>query len=197
MSTIGAVILAAGASSRFGRSKQIAVYLGEPLVRRVLVAAVQAGSSPIAVVAGEGAGAIGSHLSGLPYDLVLNERWHEGIASSVRAGVQHLIARTEKLKAIVILACDQPFVDAHTVRQLIDLHQESGKAIAACGYGGTVGIPAVFACSRFHALLELEGDHGAKALIIAQPDDLATLDFPDGAIDIDTPADYQRLIAAN
>ncbi len=191
---VAAIILAAGGSTRFDRAKQLAEYHGESLVRRALAAAHQAGCSPVVVVAGEDAGAIEAHLHGLPHVLIRNQQWRDGIGASIRAGVKHLLADEAQLEALVILACDQPRVDAQTLGCLVDLQRTTGKAIAACAYAGTVGVPALFDRSCFPALLALEGDHGAKALILARPNDLVTFEFPSGAIDIDTSADYERLI---
>jgi molybdenum cofactor cytidylyltransferase len=97
------------------------------------------------------------------------------------------------LEAVVLVACDQPFVDARTIAALLAEQATSGKAIVASSYANTLGIPALFGRSCFEALLALPDDSGAKALIESRPDDVAQIEFEQGAIDIDTPADFQRL----
>jgi molybdenum cofactor cytidylyltransferase len=73
------------------------------------------------------------------------------------------------------------------------LRLTSGKPIIASAYAETIGIPALFDRSCFPDLLRLKGDSGAKGIILAQPHDVASFDFPSGEIDIDTPADYEKL----
>lgn len=193
MSRIAAIVLAAGASSRFGKPKQLAMFRGKTLVRHAVSAAIAARCDHVAVVAGEHAREIQSELEGMACDVVTNHEWREGLAGSIRAGLQHLLTDDHDIEAILLLACDQPLVDAESLRQLIELPQATGKAIAASAYAGTLGIPALFVRSVFPKLLELTGDRGAKELILSRPDDTASFDFPAAAIDIDTASDYERL----
>jgi molybdenum cofactor cytidylyltransferase len=86
---------------------------------------------------------------------VKNEHWKHGIGTSIRTGVQHLIDTGASVDAIVILVCDQPFVDAALIKQLIALHAKTRKAIVASGYADTLGVPAIFDRSCFSELLAL------------------------------------------
>jgi molybdenum cofactor cytidylyltransferase len=79
------------------------------------------------------------------------------------------------------------------ISNLIAAHEKSGKPIVASSYSGTLGIPAFFDRSCFETLLALPDNSGAKALITARPDDVAAVLFEAGAIDIDTPADFEQL----
>ena len=97
--------------------------------------------------------------------------------------------------AVVLLACDQPFVDAGTVAMLIKKQEASGKPIVASAYADTLGIPALFDRSCFESLLALPDDSGAKALIESSLHDVAQVEFKEGAIDVDTPADFERIVA--
>jgi len=97
------------------------------------------------------------------------------------------------LDASLLLTCDQPFVTAAVLAQIIQLRLTSGKPIVASAYASTLGIPALFDRSCFPDLLRLEEDSGAKKIILAQPHDVASFDFPAGEIDIDTAADYEKL----
>ncbi|MCA1659304.1 MAG: nucleotidyltransferase family protein [Verrucomicrobiaceae bacterium] len=125
--------------------------------------------------------------------LVENPDWRRGMGTSICCGLQHLIASTPELNAAVVMACDQPFVDARVVGALMAEQERSGKAIVASNYANTLGIPALFDRSCFEALLGLPDDSGAKALIESRRDDVASIEFEKGAIDIDTPADFERL----
>lgn len=188
---IAAIVLAAGGSIRLGEPKQLLDFRGQPLVRRVTEAALAGGCSPVAVVVGRDGEAIAAALEGLAVQLVPNKNWEEGIGSSIRAGTEAL----PDCDALVIATCDQPHVDADLIRRLIRTQEEMQRPIVASAYSGTCGVPAFFAQRYREELLSLPNGHGAKTIINRHPADVATVDFPEGAIDIDTPADYRALQA--
>ena len=186
---IAAVILAAGASSRFGKPKPLAQFRGEALVMRAIRAATLAGCAPVCVVTAEASELWRSELADCAAVLIPNPDWSEGIASSIRAGVQCV----QKSEAVLLMTCDQPLVDAAALRQLIDLRLTSGKPIAATAYAKTIGIPALFDRSFYSRLLCLRGDEGAKSILLAHRPEVAEYSFPDAAIDVDTPGDLEQL----
>ena len=189
--SVGAVVLAAGGSIRLGTPKQLAIFQGEPLVSRIVAAAKDAGCAPVVVVAG--AVQITPVLAGLPVSIIEHPNWSNGLGSSIAVGVKHAVTITTDLDAVILLSCDQPFVNAATLRQLIQLHLENGKTIVASAYAETLGIPALFARSCFGDLLQLRGHSGAKGIILARRHDVVPFNFPAAAIDIDTTADYEKL----
>ena len=191
--SIGAVVLAAGGSARFAKPKQLAIFRGETFVRRIVAAANDAECAPIVVVVGRDAAQITAELAGLPVSIALHPNWSNGLGSSIAVGVRHAIGIAPNLDAAILLACDQPFVNAPVLRQLIQLHLENGKPIVASAYAETLGIPALFDRSYFGDLLQLTGDSGAKGIILARQPDVATFSFPAAAIDINTGADYEKL----
>ena len=191
--SIGAVVLAAGGSSRFGQPKQLAIFQGEPLVRRIVTAAKDAGCAPVVVVVGAGAAQITPVLAGHSVSIIEHPNWSNGLGSSIAVGVKHAAIIAADLEAVILLTCDQPFVNATTLRQLIQLHLENGTTIVASAYAETLGIPALFGRSCFADLLQLRGDMGAKGVILARRNDVTPFDFPAAAIDIDTAADYEKL----
>lgn len=185
----GAVILAAGASVRLGRPKQLLEIEGRPLVARVAEAALAGGASPVVVVLGANAEQIRPALQGLEVRLVLNQDWAEGMASSVRAGLHALGQITLRLDAVLLTVCDQPAFDAGTVRSLAAALQSSSRGIAAARYAGRHAVPAIFRREHFFALTRLKGDQGARALLQEKPDDVVAVDLPALALDLDTPGD--------
>ncbi|MDQ3413795.1 MAG: nucleotidyltransferase family protein, partial [Verrucomicrobiota bacterium] len=79
------------------------------------------------------------------------------------------------------------------LRQLIARQEETGQPMAASGYSGTHGVPALFSRSCYERLLALDDETGAKALLLGRPGEVASVLFEAGAIDIDTPADLEFL----
>ena len=130
---------------------------------------------------------------GLAVTIVMNPDWPSGLGSSIVVGIRQAMSVAPDLEAVVVLTCDQPFVGAAALTQLIELRRTSGKPIVASAYAGTLGIPALFDRSLFPDLLRLKGDHGAKGIIFERRSDVASFNFPAAATDIDTAADYKKL----
>jgi len=125
--------------------------------------------------------------------IVENVNWNSGMGTSIRCAVQHLIDTAPTVEAIAVLVCDQPFVESHTIEQLVALREKTKKAIVASNYAGTLGVPALFHRSCADELLHLDEGSGAKAVISSNHDRVTEITFPEGKIDIDTAADYDRL----
>ena len=195
MQKIGAVILAAGESSRFGRPKQLVQFRGKSLVRRVVDAAKDANCSAIVVVLGSKREQIERELKETDAIVAENQDWRRGIGSSIRVGVESAVNQAPDIEAIVLLTCDQPFVKTDTIECLIAMREKTKKAIVASSYSETLGVPALFDRSFFRELLTLPDDSGAKSIILSNRECVAELLFPEGKVDIDTPADYEKLTA--
>lgn len=190
MRVVGAVILAAGASTRLGEPKQFLSFEGETLLRRVTKAAHEAGCAPVVVIAGDLGDRVRAELHDLPVQVVHNAEWRSGIGTSIKRGVAHV---RHGASAIMMLTCDQPFVSAEIIRKLC----REDHPIVASGYAGTVGIPALFDARYFDELESLPDATGAKSLIEAHAADLAVVPFPEGVTDVDTRADYKAVAASD
>src|SRR4029077_12999579 len=193
----GAVILAAGGSSRFGQAKQLLPFRGKTLVRAVIDAACQAGCSPVVVVIGSNGEKIHPELAHANVMEVRNTNWQRGIGSSIRRGVKALADHAADVEALVLLVCDQPAVNARVIEGLIATHETTKKEIVASSYADTVGVPALFNRSFFERLLSLGDEAGAKSIILQNPERAAQFPFPEGAIDIDTCEDWAKLNAGS
>ena len=192
---VGAVVLAAGSSSRMGSPKQTLQFRGKSLLRRAALAALGAGCRPVIVVTGAYAEQSRRELDGLDVLEVLNIHWETGMASSIRAGVKRLVGADADADAAVFMLCDQPHVTIDVVSGLVAAHRATGKPVIASTYGGSFGVPALFSRTLFDELAQLEGAAGAKQVIKRYASEAHFLPFQGGEVDVDTPDDFSRLIA--
>jgi molybdenum cofactor cytidylyltransferase len=188
----GAIILAAGPSSRMGRPKQLLEIDGQPLLLRVVEAALGSPAWPVVVVLGANGDAIRPVLARRPVLIAENSAWPEGMASSIRAGVTTLQQFSRGLDAAVIALCDQPAFSAEVIAALVAAQRNSGRSIVAAHYAGRHAAPALFLREHFHTLAHLTGEEGARALLNDHPERVAGIDLPALALDLDTPEDVQR-----
>lgn len=126
-------------------------------------------------------------------EFVQNEKWKEGMGSSIQTGINHMLTHCSEATSVIILVCDQPFISADLLQQMMDTKNKSGKGITACTYNDTIGTPVLFDKKYFDQLVMLSGQTGAKKLVQRFAADTATVDFPLGAVDIDTPEDFEKL----
>jgi molybdenum cofactor cytidylyltransferase len=194
---IGAIILAAGASSRLGTPKQLLMYRGKTLLQQILQVTIDSIAHPVVVVLGADADNIKKNMDFSNACIVVNTDWQEGMASSVRCGINTLVQMDPLIEGAVLMLCDQPFVTASLLNDLIIARQNTGKHIVASSYNGTFGVPALFHKSIFPELLQLKGDVGARSIIQQRAKEVEAVLFSKGDIDIDTAADYQELSKGN
>lgn len=191
---VGAVVLAAGLSSRMGTPKQLLKFQGQTLLRRAALAALGAGCRPVVVVTGAHAGRTREELRGLDVLEVSNALWESGMASSVRAGVDALLEADADASAVVLTLCDQPHVTSEIIAALVVAHQATGSLVVASEYGEGFGVPALFGRALFPELMRLEGREGAKRVIKRHAREARFVPFPGGETDVDTPDDFARLL---
>ncbi|WP_090101500.1 NTP transferase domain-containing protein [Chitinophaga sp. CF118] len=188
----GILILAAGNASRFGSPKQLLFYQHKTFIRRIAEEATRALGNALVVVTGANAELIEPEIADLTF--VRNEEWEEGMGTSISKGITEMMKLFPALEDVTILVCDQPHVSASLLLQMAAQKEATGKGMIACAYNNTIGTPSLFDKHYFNALCTLNGQQGAKVLLQKFPEDVAVVDFPSGAIDIDTREDYERLI---
>jgi molybdenum cofactor cytidylyltransferase len=188
--SLHAVVLAAGASTRFGSPKQLVRLQGRPLLHAAVARAVEVAGQAVTVVLGAHAADLAPLLRHSTASVIVNREWSEGIGSSIRTGVSRLPPSCE---GVLIMLADQPAVTADDLRRLVETWRRQPDYIIAAQYDGTTGVPAIFPRLYFSSLTELRGDQGARALIHRNRDRVVRVPMAGAAIDIDTPEDLLRL----
>ena len=189
-----AVVLAAGASRRYGSPKQLARYRGEALVARSVRLAYEAGAGTVCVVLGYRSEAIRRVLQQgrVPVgdtNTVRNPRWRDGMGRSLACGVRTLDPRA---RAVLVCLADQPLLEAADLAVLVRAWRGSPQCIVASCYAGKPGVPAIFPRSHFAALKALSGDRGARVLL-ASSNNVLSVPMPRAAVDIDDPQELRNL----
>ncbi|MEH2226769.1 nucleotidyltransferase family protein [Nostoc sp.] len=196
-STIAIMILAAGASTRMGTPKQLLLYQGRSFLKYTTEIAIASVCQPVVVVLGANAEQIHPEIKQLPIKVVKNSAWASGMSTSIKSGIELLNNLPQKIEAVVITLCDQPFVSPQIINQLVDTYYSTKKPIIACEYGDTLGVPALFSQTFFSELATLKETSGAKKVINHNLNQVFSIPFPLGDIDIDTPNDYEQLLSIN
>ncbi len=193
MSSAG-VVLAAGASSRMGRPKQLLTVGDRPLLEGVVASTCASRLDEVLVVLGAGADAILAAVDLGRARPVRNPDHAAGMSTSLRAGLAALGPEVER--AMIVLG-DQPAISGSLLDELLDLQERSGLPAAALSFGGLLHPPVVLARELWGDLSSLEGDVGCRAVIRARPELVAALPAQDDRghpVDVDTPEDYARLV---
>jgi molybdenum cofactor cytidylyltransferase len=185
-----AIILAAGASRRFGSPKQLVRLDGQSLLQRAIAHASESLGSAVTVILGAHAAEVAETLPTGSAGVIINRDWEEGIASSIRTGVQRLPGACD---GVMLILADQPLVGGETLRRLMAAWRRQPRQIIASRYGNVSGVPAIFPRWCFGDLTALRGESGARIVIRRYADHVVHLANPEAAIDIDYPEDLLDL----
>lgn len=188
-----AILLAAGASTRLGRPKQLIQWGGKSLLRQAAEAAVSSGAAPVMVVLGKDSDRLAPELAGLAVTPVVNPDWQQGMGSSLRCGVEALQRETPQAAAVLLMVCDQARITAAHLKHLWDRHFATGKVVAV-RHGDRPGVPAIFPAQYMPELARITGDQGARSLLGKLSEgEIDLFDLPEAGFDLDTPEDLLRL----
>ena len=193
VNSCGIVILAAGASTRLGKPKQLLQYRGKTLLAHAINEAVNSNADAIVVILGKNADQFKKEIDDRKVRVAVNSSWEEGMASSLRLGLGTLLNDKPYIDAVIFMVCDQPHVLSSILNELIITQQKTTKQIVTCNYGDSIGPPALFHKKYFKDLMKLSGDTGARKIVQENMNDMTTILFPEGEIDIDTEEDYEKL----
>ncbi|MEC3874370.1 nucleotidyltransferase family protein [Chryseobacterium salviniae] len=194
MKNTGIIVLAAGNSSRMGSPKQLLLYQGKTLLERITDTALEVfDPNQIVLVLGACHHEIASVIKNRNIHIVINENWESGMASSIQTGMKKLSVLFPEMERCFISVCDQPYLTSDLFSKMLQLQETSGKEIVVTKYADTLGVPVLFSKKYFKPLMELTGEQGAKKIIQQNMNDVEPFEFEKGAVDIDTPSDYNHL----
>lgn len=184
-SQVGAVLLAAGESTRFGdENKLLARIDGSPIVRHAAEIVCDGTDSGVTVIIGHDAGAVRDCLADLPVSFRTNPKHDAGQSTSVREGIFE--AEEQNWKATVFALGDMPFVSPENINSLIESYKYSTRSIVAAAYNGIRGNPVLFDQRHYPALKKTTGDFGGRFLVENHPDSVLVETTNPGVIqDID------------
>ena len=191
---ISILILAAGASSRMQRVKQLLPWGNTTFLGNSITMAKATMANHSLVVLGANADHIARENCLLDVDYIVNPDWESGLGSSLSFGAAFVLENQPSCDGLLVMLCDQPLIDTEYLNALISQFKNDDKNIVATRYGERVGVPAIFSPKYFSALIELDKDVGAKGILEQYKNDVLGLDPEGKAVDVDTFEDYQRLI---
>lgn len=187
---LGVVILAAGAATRMGKAKMLLPYGEQTILSHIVEEAQALTPAIICVVTGKYTTEIQAVIKDNSLELVPFANWELGMSASIQFGLTVLLEKEPNIDAVLFVVSDQPFLDRQLLFRMIDAFQQSGKGIVAAQYQQQFGTPVLFHHRYIPQIRLLEGDRGAKKLVEKQIEDVVLVDFPLGALDIDTAEDY-------
>lgn len=197
MSCIAGLILAAGASKRMGRPKQLLPAGDVSLLDRIIGEAIRSQLDPVVLVLGHRSDEIKATLvTDLDHPklhTIINRDYGDGISTSLLTGLKEV---EETCEHIMVLLADMPYITTELIDLLVRKYLRSGLPLGAVEVEGRRSHPVVIARSLFPALHEMRGDTGARKLFQDNPDQVCLV-APPGEyrdIDVDTPEDYQSFI---
>lgn len=197
MAMIAGVILAAGASTRMGRTKALLPLEGETFLSRIVATFERAGIEEIVVVIGHDAASIRSAHERLRARFVENAEWERGQLSSLLAGID--VVDRPGVQAALVTLVDVPLVAPATVASVVDCYRRSHAPLVRPVSRGRHGHPVLFDRSLFDELRHADPASGAKSVVRRHASEAGDVEVEDeGAFaDADTPAEYARLTGVN
>lgn len=197
----GAIVLAAGSSSRMGAHKLLLPLGGQPLVAYAVSAICSSMADPVVVVLGRAAEDVRAALPAGRYAAVVNPDYAAGMAGSMHIGLRALRELSGgddgALAGVLIALADQPLTSVDLFDALLREASAAPGAIVAASYDGRRGNPVVFPAALFAELERVQGDEGGRGVIARHPGLLHLLKWPDprAALDVDQPGDYDRVVS--
>lgn len=186
----GVMILAAGASTRMGTSKQLLKIGDQTLLQKTISTALAIEPFNCTVVLGANYELHKKNIEHLPVDIIRNANWENGMGSSIKAGVLNL--KKYKIDAFYTLVCDQPLLTSTHLKNLAAKYEKANGSVVASGYDATIGVPAIFDWHLHKKILQIPDKEGAKGFILAYSSQV--VEFEGGGVDLDTKENLENFL---
>jgi len=194
MAEIPVLLLAGGGSTRMGKPKQLLAWGNVTLIEHQIITLLKTGN-PVNVVLGCNANLIIPLTEKYKVNIIINERWKEGMGSSISCGINQIVKTFPEANGVLIALLDQPFITYKYFEMMFESYRSGCKQIIVSqSDSGWVGVPALFDKFYFMHLLKLSHDEGAKKIINRFREKVIIINCNDLLEDIDTPQAYQRLL---
>ena len=197
MANIQLLLIAAGASKRMGKPKQLLAWGNESLVEHQIKVLLETKSS-LSVVLGAYSNKIIPIIEKFSVAIYLNEDWEKGMGTSIACGVKKLIEKGPTVDGVLISLIDQPLITSAHFKKMLTLFQPGkDQIIVSNSNDGWSGAPVLFDATYFKELLKLKGDEGAKVIVKKYRNSAKLIDTADLLKDIDTHEAYLELLKIN
>lgn len=190
---LGAILLAAGASTRMGCLKLLLPWKNSTLLEHSIEQLKQSEINFAVVVLGANQDIIRQKINFDGMHVAVNPDWEKGMATSIASGVSFLLKKKPKIQSVLVALSDQPLLDAEYYNKLINKFLNSKNKIAASFYSDELGVPAIFDRDYFDSLLNLEGGQGARALLRGGSVKVSPVNAGELALDLDTRESYNSV----
>lgn len=190
---LGAILLAAGASTRMGSVKQLLPWKNSTLLEHSIEQLKESDIDFLVVVLGANQDIIRQKVNLDGIDVAVNPDWEKGMATSIATGMRFLLNKTPDIESVLIALVDQPLLDTKYYNNLINKRLNSKYKIVASSYSNELGVPAIFDRDYFDNLLNLEGSKGARALLRGGSVQVTSVNAGELALDLDTREAYNRI----
>jgi molybdenum cofactor cytidylyltransferase len=189
---IAVLILAAGESKRFGKTKQLLSIGTQTVLQKTTGNYTGSNAGQVIVILGHQSEQIAASIRDLPVTVVINKNYKQGMGTSIAAGLAAIKPGTE---GIMLALADQPLIDTVTINFLIDAFKSGGKGIIIPVYKGKRGNPVIFDSKYKEQLMLLKGDVGGREIIRNNPGDVLEISVNSEGVllDIDTEESYNRI----
>jgi molybdenum cofactor cytidylyltransferase len=190
---LGAILLAAGASTRMGCVKLLLPWKNSTLLEHSIEQLKESEIDFFVVVLGANQDIMREKVNFDGIDVVVNSQWRKGMATSIASGVSFLLKKKPEIQSVLVALADQPLLDYKYYNNLIDKFLISKNKIVASSYSDAMGVPAIFDRDYFDDLLNLEGSQGARSLLRGGSVKVTPVNAGELALDLDTRETYNRV----
>ena len=194
MAKIQILLLAAGGSSRMGKSKQLLPWGGQTLIEHQIQTLLKT-DNPVNVVLGSNSNLILPVIEKYPENIFINTDWESGMGSSISFGILQMIQKFPEAEGVLITLLDQPLITTSYFQKMLgEFHPGSQQILVSQSASGWTGVPVLFDQCYFKELTGLKNDEGAKKIVKRHEKKVILLDGGELLVDMDTMQTYQQLL---